>query len=575
MQRKLWLSLALVGLLLFLGIGSQPATAQNEKSYSADQFDVDVAVQPDGSIIVNERIDFRFVGGPFTFVFRELPTDLTDGIVNISAAVDGDAYPAGTGPGQVEITGQDPIRITWHLPPTSDAVHRFILSYQVLGVVRQETDADRLLWQLLPDRYDYQIGRSLSRITYPETTQLVSPPLLVAGSGDLVQRTNNVLLTSEGLAPNSPLIVDLRFTPGSLISAPPAWQAAEQARQAAQQERDRFAPLWLLLGGLLLASGLVAFAAYWQRARPGTSPFPSPVYDPPSNLAPALAGTLVSTTASPTWNQALGTLFDLSQRGVLIIEELSKEKWYASRDFVVKLVEVPAGLLPHEEGLLDLLYETKKGRVQSIRLSKLGGQVTSGQWKRFEEPLKAESKAAGYLSPARKATRQRLIGLGIAGFMLSIVGLVAIALLQSFLSLAAMAVPLALAVLGMVILIAGGAYPVKTDEALQLAGHWQAFFDHLKALTKGKTKPTRPDLFELYLPYAAAAGLLHAWAKRFEKAGVTAVPGWFHPLADGGSSHMAVFVAMTAATSSSGGSAAGAAGAAGAGAAGGGASGAG
>ena len=121
MQRKLWLSLALVGLLLFLGIGSQPATAQNEKSYSADQFDVDVAVQPDGSIMVNERIDFRFVGGPFTFVFRELPTDLTDGIVNISAAVDGDAYPAGTGPGQVEITGQDPIRITWHLPPTSDA----------------------------------------------------------------------------------------------------------------------------------------------------------------------------------------------------------------------------------------------------------------------------------------------------------------------------------------------------------------------------------------------------------------------------------------------------------------------
>jgi len=82
-----------------------------------------------------------------------------------------------------------------------------------------------------------------------------------------------------------------------------------------------------------------------------------------------------------------------------------------------------------------------------------------------------------------------------------------------------------------------------------------------------------PAMFQRFLPYAASYGLLHPWAKWFEKEGWTDLPPYFEALAadDGG---VAAFVAMTSASSSAGGSAAGAAGA-GAGAAGGGASGAG
>ena len=38
---------------------------------------------------------------------------------------------------EVEITGDDPLRVTWHLPETSDTVGTFDLSYRILGVVRQ------------------------------------------------------------------------------------------------------------------------------------------------------------------------------------------------------------------------------------------------------------------------------------------------------------------------------------------------------------------------------------------------------------------------------------------------------
>ena len=122
MLRKLLLPLLFVALLFSIA-------AQDDRSYSADRFDVDVAAQTDRSLVVEETVTFRFVGGPFSFVFRELPTDHTDGITDIVAGVDGVPWPQGTGPGQVEIEGNNPIVVTWHLSPTSDTVQNFTLSY--------------------------------------------------------------------------------------------------------------------------------------------------------------------------------------------------------------------------------------------------------------------------------------------------------------------------------------------------------------------------------------------------------------------------------------------------------------
>ena len=77
MLRKFLLPLLFVALLFSIA-------AQDDKTYSADRFDVDMIVQEDRSLFVEENVAFRFVGGPFSFVFRELPTDHTDGIVDIA-----------------------------------------------------------------------------------------------------------------------------------------------------------------------------------------------------------------------------------------------------------------------------------------------------------------------------------------------------------------------------------------------------------------------------------------------------------------------------------------------------------
>jgi hypothetical protein len=87
MKTKLYL--ALVAALCLALILFSPALAK--KSYQAERFDVTIAVQPDGTLNVTETIVFRFTGGPFTYVFRELVFNDLDEIDNLQASLDGQA----------------------------------------------------------------------------------------------------------------------------------------------------------------------------------------------------------------------------------------------------------------------------------------------------------------------------------------------------------------------------------------------------------------------------------------------------------------------------------------------------
>ena len=123
-------------------------------------------------------------------------------------------------------------------------------------------------------------------------------------------------------------------------------------------------------------------------------------------------------------------------------------------------------------------------------------------------------------------------------------------------------------------MIVGNGLTILTDEAKAMADEWQSFHNYLKDVTRKKAAVGGTNMFNRFLPYAASYGLLHQWAKFFQKEGWTELPAYFHAVSRTGSDGMTAFVAMAGSSSSSGGSAAGAGGA-GAGAAGGGASGAG
>ena len=180
---------------------------------------------------------------------------------------------------------------------------------------------------------------------------------------------------------------------------------------------------------------------------------------------------------------------------------------------------------------------------------------------------------AGYLDPNQKQHKTRLL---VLGFILVLAGLVGLLLTMVAIVRSGMWPPMfvvgALFLLGLVAFVLGSNTSLLSTTGRSVQPSWQAFRDHLKAVTKNRVEASA-ELFEAYLPYAAAFGLAEVWVKFFKRQGLTQAPAWFHAVADGDGSEIAVFVALMVATNSAGGSSA-AAGAA-AGAAGGGASGAG
>ena len=563
MWRKLTVLVLLFAALLFV----VPSTLAQEKSYSAERFDVDVVVQSDGSLLVTETVDFSFVGEPFTFVFRELPTEKTDGVEILSASVDGRTYPQGTNAGQVEIEPGSNIRVTWHMEPTANTTRTFVLEYRMLGVVRQTDTADVLRYQPLPDEFEYTIDSSTIRVTYPSVADLQQPPSITAGSAQMAQSGNTVTFTRQNIGPDETLVFGMIFAKGSLISEPPAWQT----RQA---EQNALAPVWIGLSLVILAVGSLGAYWMWRTYEPDKVKDTAVLYEPPNDLPPAIAGVLNGNGVKPTWSNALATLFDLADRGILSIEEVEDKKWYEGRDFAIVQQKQPGSLRPHEQGLLDLLFDTKRGRETAVKMSKLSNMVNGKQWKKFTDPLEAEIKAAGYIDQARKTRRQWIV---VSSFIFLLLCVAAFIALPAFLINLYGGWPALIAFSFLILFIiwisVGSSLTILTDEAKAMADEWQSFYNYMKDVTRKKAAVGGTNMFNRFLPYAASYGLLHQWAKFFQKEGWTELPPYFHAVSRTGNDQMAAFVAMAGTSSSSGGSAAGA-GAAG-GAAGGGASGAG
>jgi hypothetical protein len=469
------------------------------------------------------------------------------------------------------------MRITWHLEPTSNAARTVVLTYRADGVVRQEDGTDALYWQPLPDSYEYFIGESETVVNYPAYTTLISEPAVLAGTAVITQAANQATFTTQALPPNSPLVFMMQFAEGSLISVPPNWQVSQQTSAERQANQNAQIPYWIGFAILVFGAGFVALLVYYRQYSGSSTKSKLTVMALPSKLPPGLAGVLLGEGASPNWNHAQGTMFSLAEQGVLVIEELSEKSWYRKHDFVVKQIDSVAGLKPHEEGFLEMLFEDKNGRSTAIKLSDMGKKISGSAWKKYKEPLVDEMKQTGFLSKSRQNVRKNFFVAGGLLLGLGLTGLVAMALLASAMGWGPFVLAAVMASLGLVALILGSSLSPLSDAGAETAVTWKAFNNYLKDVSKGKQAVDSPTMFEKYLPYAAAFGLLHQWTKHFEKEGWTETPAYFHVLpTTTGNQAMLAFVAMSAATNSSGGSAAGAgAGAAGAGAAGGGASGAG
>jgi hypothetical protein len=532
-----------LALLVVLAVSAGAAEA---KRYSADRFDTRIQVLPDGSLRVTETIVFHFESGTFREVFRELPTRRTDGIEVERVAMDGLALSEGMGPGQAQIRRGRRIRVTWRFAPTSDTIHTFDVTYLVRGAVRQADEADAVVWQILPTQHRYPIASSTTDVLLPAIP--IAQPRLEwrrVGRADASVEGTRVRIHAEGIRSNGRLAVEIQLPPGSVLDAPPAWQA--RARLHAEG-----APQWIAAGGVALTLALIAILAVRQR-------YDAPKVDPtvartgpalPDSLGPAEAGALIS-NGSPRGEHAMAALYHLAERGeVTIIEEPRRPLGQRRYRLVRRPSRRPAA--PYEEALLEAIFIDEGRPDEEVALDKARSRLFRG-FKRFRMGLEEELRNQGLFDPDRHRVRHRFAVLG--AILILGAGLLAPAIALLFAAahgLWPLFIPLGLAIGGFIAILAQASHTPLSNEGLRRARYWRGFRDYLRDVASHETPPP-PDSLDRLLPYAVALGLAGRWSK-FLKDQRLEAPAWFHAASPGQAQPAFVaFVATTAASTSSGG----------------------
>ena len=524
--------------LLFLALFASPTQAG--KTYHVENYDVHIEVHPSRAIIVTETIELHFDGGPFTNFFREISRTETDGITFLEASMDGFPMLPGINVGQVEANG-DPLRVTWHFSPTSDAIHLFVVRYRVDGVIRKGQE-DTLIWRFIPEKHEYSITNASVTLHYPQDLNTTEPPVL-----DRVfvskETAFGLRLITHNLAADQTAILTAKFPPDSQGLFAPLWQAQQEEESAAI---GRTLPTGLLSGLVtILLGGLGLFTRLRTNKRMLKLPPKELQTTPPQNISPILVAKLTGQAQPFTV-----TLFDLAQRGLLEVREEQESLGAKSQYLVPGFSE--GSLNAYEQVFWDAIF--KPGETQ-VGISEVTTRLASNPAS-FDKHLEQELITRGWIDPQRQRNRAILIEVSLL-ILLVALGVLIGATVATQISLTSQSsqplITAALAgfgggvfVLAIILLIYAAAYSPLTPSGEEQKVGWQSFAGYLKRVSKSKKPVVGADYFERYLTYALVFGLGADWIRYFQNLGGSSLPNWFHALSGGDTDFGAMVAFMTA-----------------------------
>src|SRR5579859_1452680 len=275
---------AIVLLLVLASLAATlPVLAQGTaRSVAWQRFDVDLAVQSDGSVRVTETQAISF-SGTYQQGYRLVPLDRTTGARDVSVAeiINGRSVPYARGTDQPNryssSIGTNGLQIDWWFAPTTNTVRTFEVGYLVTGGVRIYNTDDKLQWRAVYADRDGAIASSNVTVHLPEDVSAsalksawyefpangaIGALPAVADGTQLDPRT--VQFALRQLPARQGAEVRVQFPHGAIAGSAPAWQAqADRADWLVQTVAPigDFVSLLLTLG--VLAGGGVFLFFLW------------------------------------------------------------------------------------------------------------------------------------------------------------------------------------------------------------------------------------------------------------------------------------------------------------------------
>jgi uncharacterized membrane protein YgcG len=509
---------------LFLTLISLFVCAAPAKELRIEKFSSEIVVAPNGSIDVTEVITVRFIGGPWHGLYRSIPVEyVTPQQLNYSlfltvkniADSDGNKL-------KFEASRERHYRkLKIFVPNADNSTHTISIEYTVSDALRFLEDHDELYWNITGDEWDIPIQSADARIILPEGTTNIRANVFtgsfrstahdadveIVGNGVEV-RTRDALRYHEGLT------VAVAFDKG-FVHEPTAF--------------DKFSLFvrsnWPL--GLPFVVFAIMFYLWWTQGRdPRLRPIAAQ-YEPPDQLTPGEAGTLVDNSAD--MRDITSSIVDLAVRGYMVIEEHQKDRMLGlvhdkDYNFVLKKERSEwATLKPHEQVLLNGFFTM--GTVgESVSMSSLENRFYKNLpdiKSRIFESLVTH----GYYRRRPDSVRASYIGAGVVIGLLSIWGGTAIA---SSMGMAPLTFIIAGVLSAATICGFGWFMPAHTEQgarALEGVLGFEDFLNHVESDRFNRTIKT-PQMFEKFLPFAMALGVEKNWSKAFQGI-MTQPPDWY------------------------------------------------
>jgi uncharacterized membrane protein len=509
---------------LFLALFSLFACEAQARELRIEKFSSEILVASNGSIDVTEVITVRFIGGPWHGLYRSIPVEyVTPQQLNYSlflsvkniADSDGNKL-------KFEASRERHYRkLKIFVPNADNSTHTISIEYTVSDALRFFEDHDELYWNITGDEWDVPIQTADARIILPEGTTNIRANVFtgsfrstahdadvgVVGNGVEV-RTRDPLRYHEGLT------VAVAFDKG-FVHEPTAFDKLSLFLRSN----------WPL--GLPFITFAIMFYLWWTRGRdPRLRPIAAQ-YEPPDQLTPGEAGTLVDNSAD--MRDITSSIVDLAVRGYMVIEEHQKDRMLGlvhdkDYNFVLKKERSEWDTLkPHEQVLLNGFFTM--GTVgESVSMSNLENRFYKNLpdiKSRIFESLVTH----GYYRRRPDSVRASYIGIGVVIGLLSIWGGTGIAS-----SMGMAPVPFIIAgVLSAVIIFGFGWFmPAHTEQgarALEGVLGFEDFLNHVESDRFNRTIKT-PQMFEKFLPFAMALGVEKNWSKAFQGI-MTQPPDWY------------------------------------------------
>ena len=511
---KIPAKISLLALLACTFIGSAQA-----KSWRVSDFQDNITVERDGTAMISERIRVTFVGD-WHGIFRTIPIEYPgpngtnyELFLKIISITDGSG-----GKLKYDSSIANHARnLKIYIPDAVDATRTVEITYRVLNGTRFFKDYAEFYWNVTGNDWPVPIDHAAATVRFPDSAAGSLRAQAFTGVYGSTQRdaiakvdgSETQFETTNPLPMRGGLTIDV-YVPGGILEEPSGL--------------TKF--FWFLGGNPIVFLPLVTFAVmftmWWYKGRdPDAGMSVAPMYEPPSGISPAEAGTLLDDTIHP--RDITSTMIDLAVRGYIKIEETAEKILvFTHRDYVFRMLKPReqwgADLAPHERVMLENVF----AGGDQIRLSSLKNRFYTAVPVIRQDIMAALKMKGIYLLDPESANGYSIVA--------AIAILIPFAIFQyegwaNFFNSAVLLV-VCLAISALIWWLFARVMTAKTVKGARTRIAVLGFQEFMNRVDGERLKIMPPTTFEKFLPYAMALGVEHHWAQAF--AGIVKdPPQWY------------------------------------------------